>query len=132
MPLQAAVSIVNRELAVSLPSAHLALGTFDDAVFEREPLHSISQRFLGLTPCYVMLGRRRIAIAYLPSYEHDAEAIVLLVDDIQDELVTRIGAAWPRCPDHEHPLEAALVDGDAVWKCPSEGFIVRRIGDGQE
>lgn len=54
--------------------------------------------------------------------EPRAHAVLRLADRIQDELVES-SAGWgrplPPCDLHpQHPLQAELVDGAAVWCCP--------------
>jgi hypothetical protein len=60
----------------------------------------------------------------------DETVIAEIADRLQewglDEL---IWGGWPTCPRHHtHPLEATVVDGRAVWTCPSDSITVALIG----
>ena len=60
--------------------------------------------------------------AYYPLYLQAAEAIVVLASQIQDhasEAEISWGRSLPPCPGHNHPLRAHVVEGIAVWECPS-------------
>lgn len=57
-----------------------------------------------------------------------AERLAHLAEQVQEWAVEALwsegaSAAWPQCPDHPdtHPLEAAVVDGTAMWVCPKGG-----------
>lgn len=47
-----------------------------------------------------------------------------------DELQIVGGTNWPPCPLHprNHPLDAAVRDGNPAWVCPAEHTIITEIG----
>jgi hypothetical protein len=50
-----------------------------------------------------------------------SDAIVATANQIQDHVIEAThGAALPRCPAHQHPLQATLVDGEPRWVCPPD------------
>jgi hypothetical protein len=58
-----------------------------------------------------------------------------LADQVQEwaiEELARIGRStnWPACPQHRdsHPLEPAVADDRAVWRCPTTRVVVAPIG----
>jgi hypothetical protein len=63
------------------------------------------------------------------------EQVAMLADQVQDwafEELAGTGAptSWPRCPEHpdHHPMEAAVADRTAVWRCPASGRPASEIG----
>ena len=56
------------------------------------------------------------------------EALATIADYLQEHVIDELFRAWPKCPDHEHPLSSAVVDGKAVWRCPAEVARVWPIG----
>lgn len=63
-----------------------------------------------------------------------AEQIVFVADEVQEWVVEENwgrDSNWPKCPQHPttHPLEAAVLDGDAVWRCPASLAPIAGIGD---
>jgi hypothetical protein len=64
----------------------------------------------------------------------DAEAwrIAGLASAVQDIVVEDfLRTPWPRCPRHPrggHPLLARVVDEEAVWTCPSDGWVICPVG----
>ena len=57
-----------------------------------------------------------------------AQRLAHLAEQVQEWAVEALWSAgepavWPHCPDHPdtHPLEAAVVDGTAMWVCPRGG-----------
>ena len=52
----------------------------------------------------------------------------MIADYLQDHVIDVLLRAWPKCPDHEHPLSSAVVNGEAVWRCPTEAARVWPIG----
>lgn len=64
-----------------------------------------------------------------------AEGLAHLADQVQDwavEELARVGRPtnWPVCPEHpaNHPLQAIVADGRAVWACPRSGDVHAEIG----
>jgi len=60
--------------------------------------------------------------AYFPLRAPTADAIVVLASQIQDHAAEAAGSrgfALPPCPAHSHPMNARVVDGIAVWQCPT-------------
>ena len=54
----------------------------------------------------------------------DAEAVVILADQLQDSVLEATGGApFPPCPGHGHPAVAELIDGVPSWKCPKGGSL---------
>jgi hypothetical protein len=47
------------------------------------------------------------------------EMTVALADQLQDAVIEVRHGAVPKCPEHEHPLTAVLLDGKARWICPA-------------
>ena len=64
-----------------------------------------------------------------------ADNVASVADQVQDfasevlALVTG-NSTWPPCPQHpdRHPLEARVVAGDAVWRCPVGGAVAAPVG----
>jgi hypothetical protein len=50
---------------------------------------------------------------------------------IEDQLWRAGATNWPCCPAHPdtHPLEAAAVNGEAVWVCPISREVVAHVGE---
>ena len=48
---------------------------------------------------------------------------------IQEGVLEEIDRAWPKCPNHQHPLVPDVAEGTAVWRCPSADSDRWRIGD---
>ncbi|WP_159942840.1 hypothetical protein [Nocardiopsis sp. FR6] len=64
----------------------------------------------------------------LPDSLPDAEAVAMLADVFQDEVLEhRFGAPLPRCPGHAHPAVAEVVEGVACWVCPRGGGSARPV-----
>jgi hypothetical protein len=61
-----------------------------------------------------------------------AELAVGLADYLQEQFFPQTAADWgqarPRCPGHRHPATAQLIDGDALWTCPSDGRTIASFG----
>jgi hypothetical protein len=64
-----------------------------------------------------------------------AHQIASLADQLQEVATEalwseRLPVAWPQCPSHpdSHPLEAAVVESHAVWRCPKSGHIIANVG----
>ena len=56
-------------------------------------------------------------------------ATVRLADPFQEDVLEMLwGPAWPSCPGHLHPAEPLLLDGHAVWRCPTTDAEIGRIG----
>jgi hypothetical protein len=65
----------------------------------------------------------------------EADQLAMVAEQVQDWAVEelcrrRLPTNWPQCPQHpdNHPLNAAVRDGAAVWECPSTRRPVGRIG----
>jgi len=58
----------------------------------------------------------------------NAEISTGLASAIQDEVIDELQGAWPLCPRHDHPLDATVLHGLAVWTCPHDGSFVAAIG----
>jgi hypothetical protein len=70
-------------------------------------------------------GRREIDVSDDP-----AKSCIALADQAQDLLTVWSDIYWPRCPLHDHPLNANLDDaGTPVWICPKLSEAACRIGD---
>jgi hypothetical protein len=54
--------------------------------------------------------------------------LATVADRLQDVYIDHLWEARPRCPLHEHPLNALELDGEAVWVCPAESAWRRPIG----
>lgn len=62
-------------------------------------------------------------------FEDVEAATVQLADPFQEDVLEMLwGPAWPSCPGHLHPAEPLLLNGLAVWQCPTTGALVGRIG----
>ena len=50
---------------------------------------------------------------------------------IEDQLWASGRTNWPPCPSHpaSHPLQASVVESDAVWVCPADQSVVAPIGE---
>jgi hypothetical protein len=64
-----------------------------------------------------------------------AQQLAELADQVQEWAVEELGAQrrptnWPQCPAHpdNHPMQARVRKGNAVWACPSRGGAVILIG----
>ena len=64
-----------------------------------------------------------------------SEQIASLADQLQEVVIEALWSAgrpvtWPQCPSHpdSHPLEAAVVDSRAVWRCPKSGVVIDGVG----
>jgi hypothetical protein len=56
-------------------------------------------------------------------------ATVQLAGPFQEDVLEMLwGPASPSCPGHVHPPEPQLLDGMAVWRCPTTEAVVGRIG----
>ncbi|MBI4728468.1 MAG: hypothetical protein HY775_03070 [Acidobacteria bacterium] len=79
----------------------------------------------------VPIGSRGVALRDEDRISPSAGAItVLLADLIQHYyVIDELWEAWPKCPAHEHPLEAAVVKNEAVWRCPADGSAWAPIGE---
>ena len=63
----------------------------------------------------------------------EAEQASMLADQVQEwvvELADRRMTNWPQCPDHpmNHPMEAVVQAGAAMWVCPRSRRQVSEIG----
>ena len=62
----------------------------------------------------------------------DEELTVFLADFLQEQFFLETACAWgeprPPCPEHPHPLSAAMVDATPYWICPRDGRLVAPIG----
>lgn len=65
----------------------------------------------------------------------DADQVVSVTEQVQEWAIeelwyTGASTSWPECPHHPaaHPMEAALISGEAWWTCPSYQSPVARIG----
>lgn len=59
--------------------------------------------------------------AYFASNLPEPQAIAQLASHLQDhasENSSTFGVPLPPCPGHQHPLNADVADGVAVWACP--------------
>ena len=57
-----------------------------------------------------------------------ADQVQTIVKEAQWD--ARMPVGWPRCERHPgtHPLEAAVVSEQAVWRRPRDGTVVARVG----
>ena len=84
---------------------------------------------------YVSISEQDVIFMRMEVGVSSAERLAELANDLADwlvELLPGIGypAVWPQCPEHvnTHPLEAQVVDNDAVWVCPHAGTVVAAVG----
>jgi hypothetical protein len=56
------------------------------------------------------------------------EMVVDIAAQLQDDVIDEVWGAWPVCPGHVHPMVLDIVDGQAVWECPSDGHVVAPVG----
>lgn len=61
------------------------------------------------------------------------EQIAFVADEVQEWAIEENwgkNSNWPKCPKHPttHPLEAVVLGGYAVWRCPEARESVARIG----
>ncbi|MGC5310262.1 hypothetical protein [Micromonospora zamorensis] len=57
----------------------------------------------------------------LPVVHSVEQAVVALADLLQEKEIEAGDNTWPGCRGgHSHPPAAALLDGDAWWRCPSD------------
>jgi hypothetical protein len=75
--------------------------------------------------------RASFAMAETGVFAHAGQAwpdlVATVADGLQEAYIDEFWEARPRCPFHEHPLDAR-VDGDtAIWACP-HGIWKRPIG----
>lgn len=54
-------------------------------------------------------------------------AVAHLAEWLQDEVIEDTLTAWPKCPDHEHPLTLAGPH-DTTWTCPATDRAVAEVG----
>jgi hypothetical protein len=55
------------------------------------------------------------------------DAVAYLAEWLQDEIIEDTSAAWPKCPDHEHPLTLAGPHS-TTWTCPATDLAVAEVG----
>jgi hypothetical protein len=46
------------------------------------------------------------------------QATLATVDQVQEHVIETFYVAVPPCPDHQHPLRTAVLDGVPSWVCP--------------
>lgn len=56
-----------------------------------------------------------------------AEAVATIAEWLQEDIIEHTWAAWPKCPEHEHPLVLAGRDG-TTWTCPTTERPVAEVG----
>lgn len=49
----------------------------------------------------------------------DSEVVARVAEVLQQAFIERAREARPPCPGHEHPMVAAVQDGQAIWRCPA-------------
>lgn len=81
-----------------------------------------------LVPCGLVVDDALVAIAWLPRDAETDIACQLLIEDLQDDMITSLGVAWPPCPSHPHPLFASHASGSAVWVCPEDDEEIAPVG----
>lgn len=79
-------------------------------------------------PAFLKRGTSIVGVIPVPIQIGEEEMTQFIADHIQDMVATINRGAWARCPAHEHQLVAELIDGRAVWICPSTGRAVCEIG----
>ena len=55
-----------------------------------------------------------------------------LASQAQDFIIEHLGEAWPRCPEHAHPLRPQMHgsrNAKGVWICPSDPTVTIDFGD---
>jgi hypothetical protein len=55
------------------------------------------------------------------------DAVAHLAEWLQEEIIDDTSAAWPKCPDHEHPLTLAGPQC-TTWTCPATDRAVAEVG----
>jgi hypothetical protein len=55
------------------------------------------------------------------------DAVAYLAGWLQEEIIDVTSTAWPKCPDHEHPLTLAGPNG-TTWTCPATDLAVAEVG----
>jgi hypothetical protein len=87
------------------------------------------------TGMYISISETEFAFVRMETDGSPAEQLAALADDLADWLVEQLPsighpAVWPPCPQHvnTHPLEAQVINDDAVWVCPRDETVVAAIG----
>lgn len=80
-----------------------------------------------------MLDSDSHLVAVADAEQLDAEELesrlALVAERLQEGVVRSLDDhAWPKCPEHEHPLVADHVGGHAVWRCPAAGGTTWLVG----
>ncbi|MGN6473128.1 MAG: hypothetical protein ACTHK4_05705 [Mycobacteriales bacterium] len=70
----------------------------------------------------------RGARVYLGEAADLDQAVNRLAGEVQELIIEELWRAWPRCPEHEHPLE---LDGPpaTTWTCPTTGQAIAEVGE---
>ena len=64
-----------------------------------------------------------------PADANALHQLLHLLDQVQDHIIETEGAAWPRCPEHEHPLTLSAGEGRIAWKCSETGRLIASFGE---
>lgn len=57
-----------------------------------------------------------------------AETAAGIAFQLQDDVMDEVWGAWPKCPQHAHPLSSEVVSGIAIWACPRDASSSVPIG----
>jgi hypothetical protein len=71
---------------------------------------------------------------WVPRSLTGADLLVLVAEILQDDLAETAvawGQARPPCPEHPHPAQPAIRDGEAWWLCGRDDRALYRIGRGE-
>jgi hypothetical protein len=64
----------------------------------------------------------------------EPDRIAMVADQVQEWVIEELWSTaptnWPPCPDHPrtHPLTAKVVNGAAMWTCPTDGSPFVPVG----
>ena len=103
-------------------SLHPALGLLEDVSDLREA--SVIRVTIGRE----LVGAVVLGMSADSGDETISGILAHVADRLQDEIVDSLRIAWPRCPDHAHPLKAEERERVAIWVCPESGRRVADIG----
>ena len=118
------------EQAVTRELKAINNATLEITVRPREPrTFSLKRRRGNLTWYEVSVNDVFAATIGVSADLSDEERLVDFAGRLQDVVIEATHQAWPRCPGHPHPASATVVTGRAVWVCPDDGRVTRRIGE---
>jgi hypothetical protein len=119
----------DRELRIELGGEPVALAFLNELARKELALDMEDPQVALVLHCF----DEEVAVVLLDNEPMDEAATAVglshAADQLQDHVIDCLEAAWPKCPDHEHPLTASVRDEVAVWVCPMTDAVHRRIGD---